>query len=234
MFQAFPLQTSLPALAVEGVRRVRAGRGTFEPWRSRVYVRQTPRAGTSTGPASPRRRSRSRHSLDGQRDLGSVAQATGLLSATWCSVVRGLELTGQVEHRAAARGHDPGPGRGRGDGRADPAQSSGPMGSATRSRTSATASRRQLLLRRTRCGLVILALDRPEHEANYRALRDQAPPAPASSASCNIEEEGELARLDALGLDGVLHRPVSEPDLRATVNHLVQSHPLAKVSWIRN
>ena len=44
MFQALPLQASLPALAVEGVRRCEPT-ANADPWRTRVYVRQSPRGG---------------------------------------------------------------------------------------------------------------------------------------------------------------------------------------------
>ena len=36
-----------------------------------------------------------------------------------------------------------------------------------------------------------------------------------------IEEESPLDRLDVLELDGVLHRPITETDLRATVRQLI-------------
>jgi hypothetical protein len=229
MFQAFPLQTSLTALAVEGVRRCEPV-AEVEPWRSRIYVRQTPRGGNLDRAGLSPVEIKIQTLLDGQHELGRIAEATGLALGDVVNVVRGLELTGLVEHRASAPqamilileedaatvgliqrvlGLD----------------GLGYTLKHVRDRVAA-----QLLLRRTPCALMILALDRTEHEANYRTLRDQAPAATRFVGIRNIEEEGELARLDALGLDGVLHRPVSEPDLRATVNHLVKSNPLAKVS----
>jgi CheY-like chemotaxis protein len=229
MFQAFPLQTSLPALAVEGVRRCEPA-GNLEPWRSRIYARQTPRGGNLDRAGLSPVEIKIQTLLDGQHDLGSIAQATGHSLGDVVSVVRGLELTGQVEHRAAAPQamilvleEDAAT-----VGLIQRLLGSDGLGYTLKHVRDRVAA--QLLLRRTPCALVILALDRPEHETSYRALRDQAPAATRFVGIRNIEEEGELARLDALGLDGVLHRPVSEPDLRATVNHLVQSHPLAKVS----
>ena len=229
MFQALPLQTSLPALAVEGIRRCEPTAGT-DPWRTRVYARQGPRGGnldrTGLAPAEIKIHTL----LDGQHDLEAVARATGLDLADVVNVVRGLELTDQVEARAAAaqamililEG--------------DPATAGliqrvlGPGGLGfplkhVRDRVAA-----QLWLRRNPCALVILALDHAEHEAIYRALREQAPASTRFVGIRSIDEEGELARLDALGLDGALHRPVSEPDLRAIVNHLVKSNDLAKAS----
>jgi hypothetical protein len=61
-------------------------------------------------------------------------------------------------------------------------------------------------------------------------MKEHAPPTTRFVGIRHLDEEGELARLDALGLDGVLHRPVSEPDLRATVKHLVQPVAMAGVS----
>ena len=229
MFQAFPLQISLPALIVEGVRRCEPT-GNAEAWRSRLFVRQNPRGGnldrTGLSPAEIKIHTM----LDGQHDLGSIARATGLGLADVANVVRGLELTGQVEARAAMAQamvillED------------EPATAGliqrvlGPDGLGyplkhVRDRVAA-----QLLLRRNPGALVLLAIDRPEHEANYRALRDQAPAATRFVGIQSFDGEEELARLDALGLDGVLHRPVSEPDLRATVKHLAGPSTLGKAS----
>ncbi len=79
----------------------------------------------------------------------------------------------------------------------------------------------QLLLRRQAFNLVILALDRPDHEAFFQACKRQNTSSTRFIGIANIEDENELARLDAMGLDGVLHRPLSESDLLATVKHLL-------------
>ena len=79
----------------------------------------------------------------------------------------------------------------------------------------------QLLLRRQSFNLVILALDRPEQEAFFQACKRQHATASRYIGIASIEDENELTRLDAMGLDGVLHRPVSENDLLATVRHLL-------------
>jgi hypothetical protein len=70
---------------------------------------------------------------------------------------------------------------------------------------------------------VILAMDRPEQEAFFHACKQQKTNGTRYIAILNIDEESELARLDAMGLDGVIHRPVSDTNLLATVNHLLPS-----------
>ena len=67
-------------------------------------------------------------------------------------------------------------------------------------------------------------MDRPEQETFFRACKQQHKNGARYVGILNIQEEAELARLDALGLDGVLHRPVSESDLVATVKHLLRKH----------
>ena len=79
----------------------------------------------------------------------------------------------------------------------------------------------QLLIRRQVFDLIILALDRPDQEAFFQGLKQQNTGAARFIGIASIEDEVELARLDAMGLDGVLHRPVSENDLLATVKHLL-------------
>ena len=64
-------------------------------------------------------------------------------------------------------------------------------------------------------------MDRPEQEAFFRACKQQHANGTRYVGILNIDEESELARLDAMGLDGVIHRPVNESDLVATVNHLL-------------
>src|SRR5262249_10317031 len=101
MFQAFPLQVSLPALAVEGVRICEP---TEEPerFRSAIYGRQSPRGGnldrTGLAPAELRIHTL----LDGVQDLAAVAHRAGLDFAEVVPVIRGLELTGLVEVKTAA------------------------------------------------------------------------------------------------------------------------------------
>ena len=79
----------------------------------------------------------------------------------------------------------------------------------------------QLLLRRQSFQLVMLAMDRPEQESFFRACKQQHASGSRYVGILKIDEEGELARLDAMGLDGVVQRPVNESDLASTVNHLL-------------
>ena len=79
----------------------------------------------------------------------------------------------------------------------------------------------QLLLRRQTFQVVILAMDRSEQEAFFRACKQQNTNGTRYIGILNIDDESELARLDAMGLDGVVHRPVNETNLIATVNHLL-------------
>ena len=64
-------------------------------------------------------------------------------------------------------------------------------------------------------------MDRPEQEAFFRACKQQHTNGTRYVGILNIDDESELARLDAMGLDGVVHRPVNESNLVATVNHLL-------------
>ena len=88
----------------------------------------------------------------------------------------------------------------------------------------------QLLLRRNPSAVVLMAIDHDEQESLYKALKKHAPPSTRFVGIRRLDDEGELVRLDALGLDGVLQRPLAETDLRATVNHLLRSESLAGVS----
>ena len=80
------------------------------------------------------------------------------------------------------------------------------------------------MLRRQKFQIVMLAMDRSEHEALFRACKLQNLNGTRYIGILNIDEESELARLDSMGLDGVIHRPVNEPNLLATVNHLLPHH----------
>src|SRR5262249_33366503 len=88
----------------------------------------------------------------------------------------------------------------------------------------------QLLIRRNTFALVMLPVDSPEQEAFYRSIREHAPAETRFVGVLRIDEEGQLDRLDVLGLDGILHRPLSEPDLKATVRHLLSDGAAAGVA----
>jgi CheY-like chemotaxis protein len=229
MFQAFPLQVSLPALAVEGVRVCEP---IEEPqrWRSLLYGRQTPRGGnldrTGLSPAEIKIHTL----LDGVQDLATIAHRAGLDLTEVVPVIRGLELTGLVEAKTAAAQNlvilleD------------EPRTVSlvqsvlGPEGLGYPLRHVRDRVAVQLLLRRNPAALVLMALDHEEQESLYQAMKEHAPASARFVGIRHLDDEGEVARLDALGLDGVLQRPLAEPDLRATVKHLLTAGALAGVS----
>jgi CheY-like chemotaxis protein len=229
MFQAFPLQLSLPALAVDGVR-VCEPNDEPQPFRSLVYGRQAPRGGnldrTGLSPAALRIHTL----LDGTQELATIAHRTGLELTDVIPVIRGLELTGLVEVKTAAAQNlvilvedDPRT--------AATIQSVlGPDGLGYQVKHVRDRVAVQLLLRRNPSALVLMALDYEEQESLYQAMKQHAPPSTRFVGIRQLDDEWELSRLDALGLDGVLHRPLAESDLRATVKHLFHAGAMVGVS----
>lgn len=220
MFQAFPLQFSVPALIVEGTRLNGPGPDPGE-WQPLVFARRSPRGGNPDRAGMSPAAIKIHTLLDGVRNLGEVASQAGLDPADVAAVARGLELAGIIERRAAAAcaailaveddpetirvirqvlGTDP-----------------------ERCQLKIVPDRiaAQLLLRRQSFHLIILAMDRAEQETFFRSCKQHHNDGTRYVGILNIQEEAELARLDALGLDGVLHRPLGERDLAATVDHLL-------------
>ncbi len=228
MFQAFPLQLSLAALAVEGVRRCQPMTDP-ESWSGRIFARLSPRGGnldrTGLSPAEMKAHT----TLDGNLDLASVAERSGLTLESLVELVLGLELVGLVEPRGTGASstillieEDAETVR-----LAQGALGEEGLGSClkvVRDRVGA-----QLLLRRGAFDLVILGLERPEQEAFFQTIKHQAPPATRFVGIVGLADEDELARLDAMGLDGVLTRPIVEADLLATAKHLLEMREPAAV-----
>jgi DNA-binding response OmpR family regulator len=221
MFQAFPLQLSLPALAVEGIRRCDPTTDPG-PFAQAVFARQTPRGGnldrTGLGPVEMKAYTL----FDGSMAMADVAAQVGLTVEATADIARGLELAGLVERRAASAGasilvvdDDPEAAR-------TIQASLGPEGRGCQVKVVRDKVGAQLLLRRQRFELVIIALDRPDHEAFLRACREHCPESSRFVGIAGLTDEDELNRLDAMGLDGILHRPLSESDLTATVDHLLR------------
>jgi CheY-like chemotaxis protein len=221
MFQAFPLQCSVPALVVDGSRQCGPGLDPRE-WEKLVFARQSPRGGNPDRAGMSPAAIKIHTLLDGVRSLGEVANPSGLDVAEVVAVAKGLELAGLVERRAPT-GCDP----------VLVVEDDPETIRVIRQVLGADADRyqlkivhdriaAQLLLRRQGFHLVLLALDRAEQEAFFRSCKQNQINGTRYVGILNIQEEAELARLDALGLDGVLHRPVSERDLAATVNYLLQ------------
>jgi DNA-binding response OmpR family regulator len=229
MFQAFPLRASLPALAVEGVRRCAA---TTDPedWSARVFARHNPRGGNLDRAGLSPSEMKVHSLLDGTLDLAALAERAGVDVATAADVARGLELAGMAERRGAGASasvlvfeEDPEVVR--------VIQSAlGPEGEGCQVRAVRDKVGAQLLLRRNRFDLVIMGLDRPDQEPVFRSSREQCPESTRFVGIVHIDDEGELARLDAMGLDGILHRPLVEADLRATAKHLLGAREPAGVA----
>ncbi len=221
MFQAFPLQISVPALVVDGSRYCDPGLDTHN-WAKLVFARQTSRGGNLDRAGLASAAVKVHTLLDGARTLGDVAQSSSLDLAEVVAIASGLERAGLVERRAPpptavlVMEDDPETVR-------LIREVLGPARTNYQLKIVHDRIAAQLLLRRQNFQLVILAMDRPEHEAFFRMCKQQANNGTRYIGILNIEDESELTRLDAMGLDGVIQRPISEANLIATVNHLLPS-----------
>ncbi len=229
MFQAFPLQTSLPALSVEGIRRC-GPPVDLQRWQSLVIARKNLRGGNLDRAGLTSAELKIHTLLDGSTDLATVSERSGLDLADVVTVVRGLERTGLVERRNPVASdaillleED-----------AETARIVqkvlGPEGEGYQLKVVRDRIAAQLLLRRHQYTLVLLGLDHGDHEAFYKAVKEQVPATTRFVGIVGIDEESELVRLDDMGLDGVLQRPVTEADLKSVVKHLLSGSQLAGVS----
>jgi CheY-like chemotaxis protein len=220
MFQAFPLQLSVPALVVEGSRYCNSVLDTHD-WEKLIFARQTIRGGNPDRAGLAPTVIKIHTLLDGARTLCEVSQDCSLDLGEVVAITRGLERAGLVERRAPSSSHsilvmedDPETVRVIGE-------VLGPEGANYQLKIVHDRIVFQLLLRRQKFQLVILAMDRAEQEAFFRTCKQQNTNGTRYIGILNIDDESELARLDAMGLDGVIHRPLSETNLIATVNHLL-------------
>jgi CheY-like chemotaxis protein len=220
MFQALPLQLSVAALLVDGTRHSRS-RLDPDEWGQIVFARQTARGGNSDRSGMSNSEIKFYTLLDGTRNLSDIARDSGLNFTEVAATAHGLELAGLLERRnpsstdsILALDDDLETGR-------LIQRVLGPEGTNHQLKVVRDRVAAQLLLRRQSFNIVILALDRPDQEAFFQACKRQNSAGSRYIGIASIEDESELARLDAMGLDGVLHRPVSESDLRATVKHLL-------------
>jgi CheY-like chemotaxis protein len=220
MFQAFPLQVSVAALLLDGVRHSRPVLD-LEEWGQLVFVRQTVKGGNADRTGLSNAALRLHTSLDGAHSLKDVARQAGCDLTDLVVMIRGLEMAGLVERRNQSSADailvlddDP-------DTVRIVQRGLGPGGTNHQLKLVRDRVAAQLLLRRQVFNLMILAIDRPEQEAFFRACKQQNSAGTRFIGIASIEDESELARLDAMGLDGVLHRPLSEADLLATVKHLL-------------
>lgn len=230
MFQAFPLQTSLPALSVEGVRRC-GPPVDLQRWPSLYYARKNLRGGNLDRAGLSPAEIKIHTLLDGSQDLATVTEKSGVDLLEVVTVVRGLERTGLVERRNPVTADaillledDPETAR-------VIQKVLGPEGEGFQLKAVRDRIAAQLLLRRNPYRLVLLALDQGENETFYRAVKEQVPATTRFVGIVGIDEESELVRLDDMGLDGVLQRPVTEADLKSVVKHLLTTNgQLAGVS----
>lgn len=229
MFQAFPLQHSLAALAVEGVRLCTPA-DELADLAGVVFARQNVRGGNVDRSGLPPAELRVHTLLDGAEPLAAVARKAGVSTADAAAVALGLELAGQAERRSASASAAVLVLEDDADAARAIVHALGPEGEGYQVRHVRDRVAAQLLLRRNPFAVVLLPVDTPEQEAFYQAVRGHAPGAARFVGVLKIEEEGQLERLDALGLDGVVHRPLTEPDIRATVRQLLRGREHAGVS----
>lgn len=228
MFQAFPLQTSLPALSVEGVRRF-GPEVNLRDWGARVIARRNPRGGNLDRAGLSPADLKIHTLLDGTTDLATIAERSGQELAAVVETILGLERTGLVERRAPVTADailllEDEPETVRVAQKVLGSEGEGSSLKVVRDRIAA-----QLLLRRQPYSLVLLSLDQKEHETFFQTVRPQLPATTRFVGIVGIEDESELTRLDEMGLDGVLQRPVTEADLKAVVKHLLAPGPMAVV-----
>ena len=229
MFQAFPLQMSLPALAVEGVRRCVAA-SELTALAPILFARHTSRGGNIDRAGLSPNEIRAHTLFDGSEPLSAVAQKIGMPLADAAALAHGLEIAGQIERRVPEVNSsillledDPETAR-------LALRVLGPEGEAFQFRHVRDRVAAQLLLKRNVFTIVMLPLDNHDQEVFYQSARDHVPASTRFIGLVKIEEESQLERLDRLGLDGVIHRPVTENDLRATVRQLLRVRELAGVS----
>jgi CheY-like chemotaxis protein len=205
---------------VDGVRYVEP-LGDPAPWAHAVYSRQTSRGGNLDRSGLSAMALRIHALLDGSKGLTAIAQSVGVELSEAVATARGLELSGHVQRRQGLTSAtilvlEDDPESARVIQRVLGADGSGYPLKLVRDRVGA-----QLLLRRTKFDLVMMGLETAENEAFYRSCRSHAPATTRFVGILGLEDEAQLARLDAMGLDGILHRPVAEADLMATVKHLL-------------
>ena len=219
MCQAFPLQLSLPALAVEGAKRW-GGTESLEDYAHIHFARHAPRGGNIDRVGMAPADLRIHTLLDGGEPLSAVAVKAGVSLSEAKAVVHGLELVGQVERRTPAAGvsvllleEDP-------EGARLAQRVLGPSGEGYQLRHVRDKVAAQLLLRRNTFALVILPIDTPEQQSVCQLFRQHTPETTRYIGIMRIDDENPLDRLDRLGLDGLIERPMTESSLRETVRQL--------------
>jgi DNA-binding response OmpR family regulator len=226
MFQAFPLQLSAVALIVEGTRYQRPELDAPE-WGRTIFIRQTARGGNADRAGLSNQDLKLHTLLDGKQPLADIARQLGIAQEDVAVAVAGFELAGMVERRNSSSTDAILVLEEDAEGLRLLQHVLGPEGTnhqlkAVRDRVAA-----QLLLRRQLFNLVILPVDRPDQEAFFQTCKQLVAAGTRFIGIATIDSEAEVARLDAIGLDGVLHRPINERDLLSTVKHLLSQQPPA-------
>lgn len=221
MFQAFPLQLSLAALALAGTRRV-LPETAIDP--TLVVARVNQRGGNLDRTGLTPTEMKLHTLFDGSSDLAAIAERAGVPAAEVFSVIQGLELLGMVERRGEAAktsllvfDEDSGTTQ-------TVQRVLGPEGEGYRVQAVREPVALQFLSRRNRFDVILVAADRPEHEALFHSVRKQSDPSTRFLGIAAIEDESAVSRLDSMGFDGVLSRPIADNDLRVTVKHLLGQH----------
>lgn len=230
MFQAFPLQLSLPALAVEGVRRC-VPPDELNGLGSLIFARTNPRGGNVDRVGLTPGDIRVHTLMEGTETLESIAHKANVPLNEVCVIARGLELIGQAERRKPTTTtvsvllieDDP-------DNARVALSVMGEEGEGLQVRHVRDRVAAQLLLRRQSFSLVMLPVDTPAQESFYLAIKEHAPNTTRFIGLISREASNDLERLDRLGLDGVIHRPITEADVQATLHQLLQTETLAEVS----
>jgi CheY-like chemotaxis protein len=229
MFQAFPLQSSLVALASAGAGYAEVPEEASS-WAGMVFSRLSPRGGNADRAGLTAVELKATMLFDGTRELSAVAEEAGLKLRDAGKLARGLELAGLAQRRAKkAQGSilvlesDPEAAR-------VIQRILGTDGLGYQLKLVRDAVGAQLLLRRGGFDLVFVELDGASQERAYRACRTDSPERTRFIAIANVQDEDDLERLDHLGLDGVIHRPISENDLTALVAHLMEPGHVAVAS----
>lgn len=228
MFQAFPLQSSFAALTIEGIRRCDQS-SPVDGWSTFRFARHSPRGGNLDRAGMSTQEMKIHALLDGNLDLAAIAEKLDAGVEDVADVARGLELAGLAERKSVAVGASILVLEEDADAMRLIQGVLGPDGEGYQLKAVHDRVAAQLLLRRNRFDLVIMALDRADQERSFRAFKEVADSSTRFAGISGIDDEGELARLDAMGLDGVLHRPLTEGDLRTTAKHLLNEAATAGV-----
>ena len=221
LFQAFPLQISFAALAIDGVFHV-TPRDELNACASLVFGRRHHRLGIIDRTGLSPIESAIDSGLDGTRTLAEIADRLAIPVPKVAAVALGLEMAGHVERVSPEAAMpillldaEPDTARMvRSFFQADPGRF---LIREIRDRIAA-----RLLVRRIPFALIIMMVNTPADESFLMALKEVAP------RGCRfariVDSSGEdPARIDRdLGLDAVVKRPLVEAEFRTLLNEMLQ------------